>query len=197
MRLLGSSYIYCWPAILILGLCQYSVVNGQKFSQFCKKDNPTNSDAVLVEVARIGRGMTWPLIPQLFLRVYNDGRIEYESLESNKLILKKAELDSTTIERLRRIIEARDLAESQVEYPMLEQVSDALMKTCVSYKAGGGQSRQILVVNFAPDHSRAKDYYAPSLVELLRMVEQIRPSNEYERDHSFDKLNFGWTELLF
>lgn len=190
MRLLGSSCTYCWSAILILGLCQYSVVNGQKFSQFCKKGNPTNSDAVLVEVARIGRGMTWPLIPQLFLRVYNDGRIEYESLESNKLILKKAELDSTTIERLRRIIEARDLAESQAEYPMLEQVSDALMKTCVSYNAGGGQSRQILVVNYAPDHSRAKDYYPPSLVQLVRMMQQIRPSNEYERDHGLDKLSF-------
>lgn len=191
MRRLRSGYIYCWSAILILGLCEYSVVNGQKFSQFCKQGSPANSDAVLVEIARIGRGMTWPLIPQLFLRVYNDGRIEYESLEGNKLILKKAELDATTMERLRRIIEARDLAESRLEYPMLERVSDALMKACVSYKAGGGQLRQILVVNYAPDHSRAKDYYPPSLVELLRMVEQIRPANEYERDHGFDKLSFG------
>ncbi len=188
MRRLRNGYIYWWSGILILGLCQYSVVNGQKLSQFCK-GGPTNLDDVLVEVSRVGRGMTWPLSPQLFLRVYNDGRIEYESREGNKLVLRQTELNTTDIVRLRRIIEAKDLSQSQLEYPMLHTVKDAFMKTCISYKADG-HSRQILVRNYAPGHSKAKDYYPASLVELLRLAERVRPSNDYERKHGYDKLSF-------
>jgi hypothetical protein len=192
MRSRRIKYEYCWSAVLFVFLCLPSAANGQIYSQFCKQGNLTGSDSVLIEVARIGRGMTWPLLPQLFLRVYNDGRIQYELVDDKMVVTKKAELDSTTLERLRKIVEAKDLAESRSEYPKLKSVSDAMMKICVSYKSVDHPYRQILLINYAVDHPRARDYYPHSLVELLRMVEEIRPSNEYERKYGYNKLS--WDE---
>lgn len=187
-RFREQSKYHCFSILIIL-LASYMNAHGQKVTQFCKQADLTPNDAVLIEVKRIGTGMTWPLVPQLFFRVYEDGRIRYEVRSGRLVGSQEGAIDAATIEKLRKLVEADDLVESQLEYPMLAGVGDALMKTCVTYSRGD-RYRQILLVNYMPDHPKAKGYYPASLVELLRLVQDLRPSNEYERKHGFDKLSF-------
>ena len=183
----GKSTHYIFA--LIVSFCLLPNVHGQELSNFCRQAESTPANSVMFEVKLSGRGMTsWPLIPQVFFRLYDDGRIQYEARNERLMASKKGRLEIKTIENLRRLINRADLVEAQPMYPMLESYKDALMRICVAYTANG-RTHRILLINYMPDHPKANGYYPESLVELLRIVQDVRPATSYERKYGLNKLS--------
>jgi len=131
--------------------------------------------------------MISPTIPQLFIRVLDNGVVEYETYTGKQIILRKKEPRPAAVLEIRRLMEAKDLVDARQEYPLLEDFKDALMNTCVTYKQGE-QYQHVLLINYTPMNPKAEGYYPPSLMKLLEKIEQIRPKTKYEHRYRLDKL---------
>jgi hypothetical protein len=165
-------------------------VQGQTPSQFCGNNGDDRSSSVFLEVSRLGRGMVFPnLVPQLFFRVSDNGRIEYQVRSKGRTRTKSGRISQSAVLELKELLEGKDFTNAREEYPLVEGLGDAIMKLCITYKTGERYNR-ILVVNYMPRHPKAVNYYPASLVKILDKVQGLRPKSEYEHRYALDRLDF-------
>jgi hypothetical protein len=179
---------HAFPVLGVLSVLSLFVagVTGQTPARFCENSSQSQPEGSLLEIRRLGRGMISPTIPQLFIRVLDNGLVEYETYTGKQIILRKKKLQPAAVLEIRRLMEAKDLVDARQEYPLLEDFKDALMKTCVTYKQRE-QYQHVLLINYTPMNPKAEGYYPPSLMKLLGKIEEIRPKTKYEHRYRLDK----------
>jgi hypothetical protein len=138
---------------------------------------------VSLEVNLEGRGMVMPRGRKMFFRLYESGLIEYDARTRSGYVRKKSRLSAREAGELRNLLGDPGFLAAKERYAMLEDMRDAIMRTCVIARAGDGYKR-ILITNYMPDHEAANGYYPAPLVKLLRRISEVRPRTKYEREHS-------------
>jgi hypothetical protein len=175
------SFIFAFVGLLFLLLPV--VVGAQNPPGFCGGAGSDIPNDVVLDVSLNGRGMVWPnLITQVFFRLHEDGRIEYDSRTPQHVTRHIGRLDDQTLNNLLRLANSSDLLNADQMYPRLEDLKDATLRTCITLNRWDLHKR-ILVVNYMVGHPSAKGYYPNGLIELTRMVAEIRPKTKYERKH--------------
>jgi hypothetical protein len=138
---------------------------------------------VSLEVNIEGRGMISPKGRKLFFRLYESGLVEYDALTRGGYVRRKSRLNARKVGELRGLLGDADFLAVKERYAMLEDMHDAVLRTCVLARAGDGYKR-ILITNYMPGHEAAGGYYPGPLVTLLQRVSEVRPQTSYEREHS-------------
>jgi hypothetical protein len=137
---------------------------------------------VSLEVNIEGRGMISPRGRKLFFRLYESGLVEYDALTRGGFVRKKSRLNSREAGELRALLGDADLLAAKERYAMLEDMHDAVLRTCLLARVGDGYKR-ILITNYMPAHEAAGWYYPAPLVKLLQRVSEVRPQTSYEREY--------------
>ena len=154
-------------------------LRAQKPSQFCRG---VLDDGVLLEVTVTGRGMIWPnLVSQVFFRLRKDGVVFYDARVKTGMVRRSFKLNEEELASITSLLSKKDLTEANGEYPILESMRDAVLKTCVDYK--DDVQKKILLINYRPTHAKAAEYYPGSLRDLLTRISKLRPSTSYERKY--------------
>ncbi len=160
------------------------------------QDSPNDSDKLVFEVTRIGKGNIFPLKNQLYFRLYNNGRIEYQippRFDPNTekptwdFITKSIQLKEVERNRLLNQVGSIDFREVRFFYPALEKEIDALMITKISINSKKGL-KDITFHNIRLDHKNAPKLYPDSLVKLLKIVVELRPKTKEEIIYNWDRL---------
>ena len=120
---------------------------------------------------------------KLFFRLYESGLVEYDALTRGGYVRRKSQVNAREVGELRGLLGDADFLAAKERYAMLEDMHDAILRTCVLARAGGGYKR-ILITNYMPGHEAASGYYPAPLVKLLERVSEVRPQTSYERGHS-------------
>ncbi len=137
---------------------------------------------VILEVSIFGRGMIWPSFgTQLIFSLRNDGLVAYDARTKNGLAHRSFQLPADQLARVVSILNTNELADARTKYPMLEDMKDALLETCVNIRAN--HEKRILIINDQPSHPRGTEYYPKALREVLATAARLRPRTNYEQGH--------------
>jgi len=136
---------------------------------------------VLLEVSDYAGGMYQYVGDQLLLRVYADGRAEYDVLNQESPCLgcpmkptrKEAELTPEELGAVVSLSRRPDLWAAKGEYAAFISRTDTYNIMSVSLN-DEGRGKKIVVHNVAATHPQAKAHYPPSLIELIATVWQIK-----------------------
>jgi hypothetical protein len=135
--------------------------------------------------------MTFPLKNQVYFRLYEDGRLEYETppvfnpeaeRASFDLVMNETRLEPAAVAELIRIAEQSDLLDAPDSFKPLHTWIDAVMVTTLVYKHGDKEKR-IVITNYNPKHKEAGKFYPASLQKLLQKVVELRPKTEEEKKY--------------
>ncbi len=137
--------------------------------------------AVIFEVTTHGYGMVYPTSEVLDLRLYQNGRIEYdvyppqgrEFLNIHYWFPRHhSEVNSTDFNELNRLIEQPDLLTAQERYKGSRPHIDDTWETTIRFHHGDA-TKQIVAINFWDDPNDATKY-PPSMIALLKRVSALR-----------------------
>lgn len=135
------------------------------------------SKAVLLEAHMLGVGMASPRGKHLYLRVYSDGRVEYEDerMKGSALdyFIRRAKLSAADIKALSEHLNGSGVRGLAKEYPPLEPPIDHTIDLTVSITQAD-QTQSIIIRNFSPTLPKASEAYPASLIELLCRIERLR-----------------------
>ncbi|MEO6391103.1 MAG: hypothetical protein ABIP75_04570 [Pyrinomonadaceae bacterium] len=127
-------------------------------------------------------GMTSFPQPQLYLRIFADGRAEYETVPpfqegagfANQLLTKKElRLSPEQVQEIIRLGSAKDFQQAPAAYPAFHIGTDSGVSTTISFRDQSA-TKTIVVTNFSwrdPDNGR---HYPRSLIILMSRMEVIR-----------------------
>lgn len=139
----------------------------------------SETDRALLTICTHERGMAPLLQPQLFLRIYQDGRGEYESYPPHRegvypkaLILKKFRVTPEEIDALRTLGEAAEFQGAPDKFPAYRMGTDSSKETTVTFISGIIRKR-IVLQNFWFAFEDKKLYPTP-VFDLLERAELIR-----------------------
>jgi len=144
---------------------------------------------VVLEITRKGVGLTFPLKKQVYFRMYEDGRLEYETppvfdpeaeRASFDLVMNETRLEPTVIAELIRIADQPGFLAAPDSFKPLHTWVDAAMVTTLVYKHGNKEKR-IVIANYNHKHKEAGKFYPASLQKLLQRVVELRPKSEEEK----------------
>ena len=136
----------------------------------CLKDVPPG---VLLNICEHGRGMVPMPQPRLYLRVYNDGRGEYETSKTwNVLTKKELRVKEEDIRELERLGATEGVQKALERYPAYHPGDDSSRELTVDIYGETGQKRIVLQNFFAADRENKK-HYPRSLTSLMEKVEEI------------------------
>jgi hypothetical protein len=150
-----------------------------------------NQAQVVLEITRKGAGMTFPLKKQVYFRLYEDGRLEYEtppvfSPEAERasfdLVMNQTRLEPAFVTELIRIAEQPDFLDAPSNFRPFHTWIDAAMLTTLVYKRENKEKR-IVITNYNPKHEEAGKFYPASLQRLLQRVVELRPKTEDEKEY--------------
>lgn len=165
-------------ALPIMGLAQ-----GARSTSVCVPGEETKeTESAVLTICTREFGMTTFPHPQLYLRIFADGRGEYETLppyvegagDANQILAKKGL--RVTPEQVREIIRlgsAKDFQQAPAAYPAFHIGTDSGMSTTISFRDQSAP-KTIVVTNFSwrdPDNGR---HYPRSLILLMSRMEVIR-----------------------
>jgi hypothetical protein len=136
----------------------------------CLRDTPPG---LLLNICGHERGMAPTPQPRLYLRIYKDGRGEYEASKSwNTLVKKNFNINDEDLRELNSLSAAASLETTIERYPAYHHGIDSSRELTVDIHADGAQKRIILTNFFATDRENKKHYPA-SLISLMEKVEEI------------------------
>jgi len=136
----------------------------------CLRDTPPG---VLLNICQHERGMTPIPQPRLYLRIYKDGRGEYETNRSwNALVKKKFTINDEDLREINSLAGAASIEKTPVRYPVYNQGDDSSKEITADVYVDGAQKRIILTNFFAADRENKKHYPA-SLIAFMEKVEDI------------------------
>lgn len=140
----------------------------------------SESDRALLTICTHERGMAPLLQPQLFLRIYPDGRGEYEAYPPHRegvsptaLILKKFRVTPEEIEALRAFGEAGEFQDAPDKFPAYRMGTDSSRETTVTFSSGRARKR-IVLLNFWTAHFDIKKDYPAAVYGLMERAELLR-----------------------
>jgi hypothetical protein len=136
---------------------------------------------VIMEITTHGYGMVYPRAEILELRVYQNGRLEYDVYppQEDEILnihywfpRRYSKLNSDDVNELIRLAEQPDFLAAQEQYEGSYPHVDDTWKTTIRFNHRGG-TKQIVAINFwdSPDDA-AK--YPPSMITLLKKVSALR-----------------------
>ncbi len=135
----------------------------------CLKDTPPG---VLLNICQHERGMTPLPQPRLYLRIYKDGRVEYETNRSwNTLVKKKYTISVEDLGEIASLGAAEGVQKAPERYPVYNQGDDSSSELTIDIYAATGRKRFILTNFFAADRENKKHYPA-ALISLMEKVEE-------------------------
>jgi hypothetical protein len=138
--------------------------------------------ALLLEANTLGIGMASPQGKHLYLRVYSDGRVEYESERMVKARLEyftqRSILSAREIKELSDYLNDRDVQALAKEYPPIEIPIDHAIDLTVAITRTN-RTQTIVVRNFSPTSPRASGAYPTSLIGLLCKIERLRKNASF------------------
>jgi hypothetical protein len=128
---------------------------------------------VLLNICQHARGMVTMPQPTLYLRVYKDGRSEYETNNSENVLVKKEfRISEEDIREIAELGAAEGVQTALERYPTYNHGIDSSREITVDVYAEAGRKRIILTNFFAADRENNKHYPA-SLISLVQKAEEI------------------------
>jgi hypothetical protein len=136
----------------------------------CLKDVPPG---VLLNICEHEYGMAPTSQPRLYLRVYKDGRGEYEENKTWNLLTKKAfRAKGEDVREVERLGATEGIQKALERYPVYNFGDDSSTETTIDIFGETGRKRIILTNFFAADRENKKHYPA-SLISLMEKIEEI------------------------
>jgi hypothetical protein len=131
-------------------------------------------DDAILTICERESGMAPLPQPQLVLRVYRDGRAEYETLGGGDgLNLKKIKITDKELNDMLALGRAADFQNAKDAYPAFEHRDDSSSLITVTFKDEGKQKRRTLA-NFYVGNPENKLHYPKSLIALMKLAMDIR-----------------------
>jgi hypothetical protein len=144
----------------------------------------TETDRALLTICTEEHGMVVTPQPQLYLRVYSDGRGEYEisppfrrDAIPTRLLSKTFRVTPEEVEALRAFGEATDFQNAPDSFPAYRLGNDSSLKTTVTFTTGRSIKR-LLLANFWGAEFEMKKYYPASVFGLMEKAALIRERAE-------------------
>jgi hypothetical protein len=147
---------------------------------------PTNSNHILLEVVTTASGAVYPKEGDILqMRLFADGHFEYddfpdynppEASSRNVSVTKKeAKLTVEQVNELILLAKQPDFLAAQEKYESFYQGYDSNWVTKVKFKHQG-VTKEIVADNFwgTQYHPKLKSKYPPSMVRLLKRVEELK-----------------------
>lgn len=135
------------------------------------------SKALLLEAHMLGVGMASPQGKHLYLRVYNDGRVEYEDerMKGSTLdyFIRRSKLSAAETKNLSDHLNGSSVRALAKDYASLDPPLDHAIDLTVSI-THTDQTQTIVIRNFSPTSPKASEAYPASLIELLCRIERLR-----------------------
>ena len=136
----------------------------------CLKDVPPG---VLLNICADERGMAPIPTPRLYLRVYKDGRGEYEENKTwDALTKKQFRAKEDDIREIERLGATEGVQKARERYPVYNLGDDSSREITVDIYDETSRKRIILTNFFAADRENKKHYPA-SLISFMEKVEEI------------------------
>lgn len=136
----------------------------------CLKDVPAG---VVLNICTHERGMAPIPQPQLYLRIYADGRGEYETNKSwDQLVKKEVRVKAEELQEIMRLGEAYDFQSAADEYPAYNHGIDSSEKITLDFNGAKGAKR-IVFHNFYAEDRKNKEHYPASFISFMEIVERI------------------------
>jgi hypothetical protein len=129
----------------------------------------------LLEVRVSSSGMVAFVGEYLHLRVFDDGRIEYEDRKEgeSKFVLRETKLSSSQLQSLKEFLDSSEVQNLDSEYPPASPTIDhhTLIQISIN-RADTPQS--IKIPNFNLPMGKDKGLYSQSLINLMCRIEEVR-----------------------
>jgi hypothetical protein len=143
---------------------------------------------IIVTICSHESGMVSMIQPRLYLRLFTNGRMEFETGGSNfdSLSLIEMNVDMKEVEAISKLIRQPDFQNANAEYPKFENRADSSLKLTIAAQTGG-QDKKIVVNNFSTSDKDNKKNYPPALLALLEKVAELNIK-------TFDEISKFWAE---
>jgi hypothetical protein len=157
-------------ALVLLGFSA-SVFSQRKPSEsVCLKDPPAG---LLLNICTNERGMAPIPQPRLYLRIYTDGRAEYEASKGwDDLVKKELRIQPEELEEIIRLGNTDDFQAALEEYPAYNHGTDSSRKLTLDFYGKTGTKR-IVFHNFYAEDRENKKHYPASFISLIEKVEEV------------------------
>ena len=134
------------------------------------KDSLESKD-IVVTICSHESGMAPLIQPRLYLRLFKDGRMQFETdNNSGSLSLLEMNVNTQDVEAIAKLVRQPDFLTSNAEYPIFQIWTDSSLKLTISVKS---QEKQIIVNNFTDSDQDNKKHYPPSLLALLEKISEL------------------------
>jgi hypothetical protein len=136
----------------------------------CLRETPPG---VLLNICQHARGMVTPPQPTLYLRVYMDGRAEYEaSTSGDVLVIKEFRINEEDMNEIAKRGATEGVQKALEKYPAYNQGIDSSREITVEIYTEAGRKRISLTNFFAADREN-KNHYPASLISLIEKAEEL------------------------
>jgi len=117
--------------------------------------------------------MVTPPQPTLYLRVYMDGRAEYEaSTSGDVLVMKEFRIDEEDLNEIAKLGATEGVQKALEKYPAYNHGIDSSREITVEIYTEAGRKRISLTNFFAADREN-KNHYPASLISLIEKAEEL------------------------
>jgi len=136
----------------------------------CLKDVPAG---VVLNICTHERGMAPIPQPRLYLRIYTDGRAEYEASKGwDGLVQKEVRVNAEELEEIVRLGNTDDFQSALGEHPAYNHGIDSSKKITLDFYGTKGTKRIVFHNFYAADRANKKHYPA-EFIALMERVEEI------------------------
>jgi hypothetical protein len=147
-------------------------------------DAVAKSHDVLLEAYMFGGGMVAVRGEHLYLRVYDDGSVEYsdEILKNGhapRYVVRRYKVELAELRSFAGFLKSSGVRSLAKNYPPAHPPLDHTIRLTVSI-AQSNDSQTIAIENFFPTSSDAKGRYPAELVELLCRIERLRNKASFQ-----------------
>jgi hypothetical protein len=173
--LLAAAAAFCFPTIPMAQRNRPASVCGL---------SETETEPALLTICTEEHGMVVTPQPRLYLRLYSDGRGEYETDPPyrryeypTRLITKKFRVTPDEVEAIRGFGESTGFQNAPDEFPAYRLGADSSLRTTVTFTTGQAVKR-IVLANFWGADYEIKKVYPPAVFGLMERAQLVRERAE-------------------
>lgn len=139
----------------------------------------TGSENLILTVCNHTYGMAPLIQPQLYFRLFSDGRAEYEVLPAYEndanlvLIIKEIRVAKNDVEAIIKLVRQSDFQNAQEEYPKFQMWTDSSLKTTITARMENSE-KKIVINNYSVWDKNNRKHYPAALLALLETVDKLR-----------------------
>jgi hypothetical protein len=157
-------------AFAIFGVPVFTAAQRKPSNSVCVKDPPAG---VILSICTNERGMAPIPQPRLYLRIYTDGRAEYEASKGwDDLVKKELRIKAEELEEIVRLGNTGDFQRALGEYPAYNHGIDSSKKITLDFYGKTGAKR-IVFHNFYAGDRANKKHYPADFIALMEIVAEI------------------------